>query len=66
MNTDEISQKAHSHETDLRVIGQALETLGIESFELVLDGENFVLHGGPDLTGPRKKPKPTLGFNCSG
>ena len=55
MSTDEISQKAHSHETDLRVIGQALETLGIESFELVLDGENFVLHGGPDLTIPRKK-----------
>jgi len=55
MNTDEISQKPHSHETDLRVIGQALETLGIESFDLVLDGENFVIHGGPDLPVPRKK-----------
>jgi hypothetical protein len=56
MSTDGLSQKAHSHEIDLRVIGQALETLGIESFELVLDGNNFVVHGGPAVTASRKKP----------
>lgn len=38
----------HSHENNLRVIGQALETLG-ESFELVLDENNFVVYGGPEL-----------------
>jgi hypothetical protein len=55
MNTDEIPQQMLSHENDLRVIGQALEALGIESFELTLDGDNFVVHGGPELA-PREKP----------
>jgi hypothetical protein len=48
MLSEEIPHKAHSQEIDLRVIGQALETLGIDSFELVLEGDSFVVHGGPE------------------
>jgi hypothetical protein len=62
MDTDNVSQNAHRHETDLRVIGQALETLGIDSFDLVLAGDNFVVQGGPESPPPRKRPsaKPRL------
>ena len=62
MDTGNVSQKSHRHETDLRVIGQALETLGIDSFDLVLADDNFVIHGGPESPPPRKKPsaKPRL------
>jgi hypothetical protein len=38
---------SYSYEITLRAVGQALEALGVESFELVLDGDNFVVYGGP-------------------
>jgi len=64
MTTDEISHKAHNHEIDLRVIGQALETLGIDSFELVLEKDHFVVHGGAAVASPSKTsaavPRPRL------
>ena len=62
MDTDNVSQNAHRHETDLRVIGQALATLGIDSFDLVLAGDNFVVQGGPESPPQRKRPsaKPRL------
>ena len=41
---------SYSYEITLRAVGQALEALGVESFELVLDGDNFVVYGGPEST----------------
>ena len=55
MKTEEIRQKSCSYELTLRAIGQALEALGIESFELVLEGDNFVVYGGPELAPTREK-----------
>ncbi len=49
MDMDEVSEKVHRHETDLRFIGQALETLGIDSFELALAEDKFVVHGGSEV-----------------
>lgn len=55
MKTEEIRQKSCSYEITLRALGQALEALGIESFELVLEGDNFVVYGGPELAPTREK-----------
>ena len=41
---------SYSYEVTLRAVGQALEALGVESFELVLDGDNFVVYGGSEST----------------
>jgi hypothetical protein len=56
MKTDESAQKTSRYEVTLRAIGQALEALGVESFELVLEGENFVVYGGPESASLREKP----------
>jgi hypothetical protein len=61
---EEIPHKAHSQEIDLRVIGQALETLGIDSFELVLEGDSFVVHG-PSRRRSAKNER-IRAFHCSG
>jgi hypothetical protein len=56
MNTEQVRQNPYSYEITLRAIGQALEALGVESFELVLDGDNFVVYGGPESAPTRVKP----------
>lgn len=48
MKTEEISQRTSGYEITLRAIGQALEALGVESFELALEGDSFVVYGGPE------------------
>jgi hypothetical protein len=55
----ERSRDSSSFEITLRAVGQALEALGVESFELVLDGDNFVVYGSPGSTLP--KPKSSAG-----
>jgi hypothetical protein len=47
---------SYSYEVTLRAVGQALEALGVESFELVLDGDNFVVYGGSESTLTKQKP----------
>src|SRR5262245_65764792 len=54
INSDK-NQKTCTYEITLRAIGQALEALGVESFELVLEGDTFVLHGGPESAPYREK-----------
>lgn len=81
MKTDEVDQKSSRYEVTLRAIGQALEVLGVESFELVLEGENFVVYGGPEsapagekaparrlrlFRRKQKQNKPRRGFYISG
>ena len=52
------NKKASTFEITLRAIGQALEALGVESFELVLEGDSFVVYGGTDSpTRDKKAPK---------
>ena len=46
-HTDENSSR---YEITLRAIGQALEVLGVESFELALEGDSFVVYGGPEAS----------------
>lgn len=81
MKIDQGAQKTSRYELTLRAIGQALEALGVESFELVLEGDNFVVYGGPESASLREKPsvgrfglfrrkktqnKPRRGFYISG
>lgn len=47
--------EASRYEITLRAIGQALEALGVETFELVLDGDSFIVYGGTDVSGFRRK-----------
>lgn len=58
MKIEEVQEQC-SYEITLRAIGQALEALGVESFELVLEGGNFLIHGGPEMAPPREKPSST-------
>jgi hypothetical protein len=69
-----------SYEITLRSIGQALGALGIKSFELILDGDSFVVYGASEppassqksstsrfqLFRGRTKRKPSHGFYISG
>ena len=47
---------SYSYEITLRAVGQALEALGVESFELVLDGDNFVVYGGSESKLTKQRP----------
>lgn len=58
-NTDDGSSKEFRYEITLRAIGQALEALAIDSFELLLDGDSFVIYGGANSTQSRGKPSPS-------
>ena len=42
-------------EITLRAIGQALEALGVTEFELILDGDSFVISGGANVSSVRQK-----------
>ena len=55
---------SYSYEITLRAVGQALEALGVESFELVLDGDNFVVYGGPESTLAKQKLQQRVAFDC--
>ena len=57
---------SYSYEVTLRAVGQALEALGVESFELVVDGDNFVVYGGPESTLTKQKPQKMSGFRLFG
>jgi hypothetical protein len=54
--TKETGAQTVSYEITLRAIGQALEALLVESFELVVDGDNFVVYGGPEASFSKKRP----------
>jgi len=53
---NETDAQTVSYEITLRAIGQALEALLVESFELVVDGGNFVVYGGPEASFSKKRP----------
>jgi hypothetical protein len=57
---------SYSYEITLRAVGQALEVLGVESFELVLDGDNFVVYGGPESTLTKQRPSIASRFRLLG
>jgi hypothetical protein len=57
---------SYSYEITLRAVGQALEALGVESFELVLDGDNFVVYGGPESTLAKPKTSAASRFRLLG
>jgi hypothetical protein len=57
---------SYSYEITLRAVGQALEALGVESFELVLDGDNFVVYGGSQSTLMKRKPSMARRFRLLG
>ncbi len=57
---------SYSYEITLRAVGQALEALGVESFELVLDGDNFVVYGGPESTLTKRNPSIARRFRFFG
>jgi hypothetical protein len=81
-NSEETVATKSAYEVILRAIGQALEALAIESFELVLEADDFVVYGGSTSVGqpepeasPRlfqlfrrnaAKVKPRGGFHISG
>jgi hypothetical protein len=62
----ETERNSFSYEITLRAIGQALEALSVESFELVVDGDNFVLHGGPGVSLAKQKRAVNRGFRFFG
>jgi hypothetical protein len=57
---------SYSYEITLRAVGQALEALGVESFELVVDGDNFVVYGGPEPTLTKQRDQAASGFRLFG
>ena len=58
MKSEDDSSISPHYEITLRAIGQALEALGVESFELVLDGGGFVVYGGSDTDSFRRRSSP--------
>ena len=64
--TKETSPDSFSYEVTLRAVGQALEALGVDSFELVLDGDNFVVYGGPGSALPKSRPSAGSRFRWLG
>jgi hypothetical protein len=61
-NSEETSKTRSAYEVILRAIGQALEARAIESFELVLEGDNFVVYGGSGATGQPEPEAPPRRF----
>ena len=58
-------KKTSTFEITLRAIGQALEALGVESFELFLEGDTFVVYGGTNSS-PVKEKKASKRFQLFG
>jgi hypothetical protein len=56
MENYDSSKNPHRYEITLRAIGQAMEALSIDAFELLLDGENFVVYGGTESPPSGEKP----------
>lgn len=61
-NSEETANTTSPYEIMLRAIGQALEALAIESFELLLEGENFVVYGGSKTAGQPQPEAPSRRF----
>ena len=52
MKNDWDNLKVSRYEITLRALGEALEALAVDSFELILDGDSFIVHGGSDNARP--------------
>ena len=52
------AEKATCYEYVLRAIGQALEALDVRSFDVEIDGNNYIVQGRSETTQKPKVPKP--------
>jgi hypothetical protein len=58
MKPTEDAQESPAYEVTLRAVGQALEALGVESFELIFEGETVLVYGGPKSAADEQKSSP--------